>query len=191
MGVARRRQQRLGFRHVMGIDAREIHIGGIARRKMAADRRAIPVHGAVDDGAAIQGVGNRSTHQEIAERRHAVIQRQHRLHLGGTGKYREAWIGRKLRKAFRGRIVGKCIHIARHQSGIGRGGIRDEFEGNFRQFGGPAPIVRVTDQGDGVATAPLGKSKRTGSDRSDRVGLGRLRRHHDERPPGERLQQTS
>ncbi len=61
--IARSRQQYPGFRHVVRIDAREIQVGRVARREMAADRRAISVHGAVDDGAPIERVGNRPAHR--------------------------------------------------------------------------------------------------------------------------------
>ena len=76
-------------------------------------------------------VGNRAAHQQIAERRNAFIERQHGLHLGGSGEHLEARIGGELRKTLRRRIVGKCIDIARHQRGISRGRIGDEFEGDL------------------------------------------------------------
>jgi len=41
---------------------------------MTADRRAVAIHGAVDDGVAVQSVGDGSAHQDIAQRRNALIQ---------------------------------------------------------------------------------------------------------------------
>src|SRR3546814_20848494 len=48
VGVAGLRQQRVGLPRIIGIVVRKIDISRMQRREMAADRRAVAEHGAVD-----------------------------------------------------------------------------------------------------------------------------------------------
>ena len=78
-------------------------------------------------------------------------------HFGGADEHREARIGGELRKAFRRRIVVEHIDIARHQRRVSRARIGDEFEGDFIQCRGPAPVVGIARQRERIAAPPLAR----------------------------------
>ena len=145
--------------------SRQIDIGRIVRREVAADRRTVAEHRTIDDGAAIQRIGDRSPHQYVMQRPNALIQRQYGLHLRGAGKDAEAGIGGKLGEAFRSRIVGERIDITRHQRRKGGSRIRDEFEGHLLERSCAVLMVGVAFERDRIAAPPSQESKWPRADR--------------------------
>ena len=69
--------------------------------------------------------------------------------------------------------------------------IGDEFEGGLIQGRGRAPVIRVSNQRERIAAPPFGKSKRPGAHGMPGIVRRRTRRHHDQRPPRQGLQQTA
>ncbi len=152
---------------------------------MAADRRAVAEHRAVDHRLAVDGMGHRPAHTDVVEGRPRVVHREDRLALGRADDDLEPRIGGELREVLRGRVIREGVEIARHHRREGGRGIRDELEGDLLERGLLALVVLVAHQFDPVALQPVGEPERPGADRVGGIGL-RARRRDDHRiAPGE------
>ena len=182
-GGGRSRLGHLGFleqvprlRRVVGIHAGQIDIAGVGRRKMAADRRSVAKHGAVDDRLAVDGIGHRLADLEVVERLAAVVHGENGLALGRADHDREFRIVLELGQRFRRREIGEGIDVAGLHRRKGRGRIGDELERRLLQRHRRAPVVGVPRKLDVVALDPFDELERPGADRVGGVVVGALRR---------------
>src|SRR5262249_19154653 len=148
-------------------------------------------HRTVDDGVAVERIGNRAAHAHIVEGFDALVQRQDGLHLAAAVEDDKARVARELGETLRRWIVRERIHVARHQRGERGARFGDELERNLLDAGGLAAVVGVAYQGERVAAPPALKAKWPRADRMRGIASSRLRRNHDEGTERQSLQQAA
>ncbi|MNI22753.1 hypothetical protein D3C73_763160 [compost metagenome] len=156
---------------------------------MAADRLAETEHGALDQGVAVDGVGQGAAHPHVVERRLGVVDAQDDLAFRGADDDAEARVALELGDVLGRGIVGEGVHVAGADGGEGGGRVADEAEDDGVQARGRAPIAVAADQGQLAAALPALQLEGTGADRGDGVGRGARGRDHDRVAPGQDIGQ--
>ncbi len=182
-------QQGARFRRVVGRQSGQVDIARRLTRIVAADGLAEAEHGALDQGVAVDGVGQGAAHPHVVERRLGVVDAQDDLAFRGADDDAEARVALELGHVLGRGIVGEGVHVAGADGGEGGGRVADEAEDDGVQARGRAPIAVAADQGQLAAALPVLQLERAGADRRDGVGGRAARRNHHRVAPGQDIGQ--
>ncbi len=142
---------------------------------MAADRRAEPVHRAVDDRLAVDRIGDRLAHLQLVERLPLVVHGEDRLALGAADQHLEPRIALELAERLHIGETRERVDVAGEHRRDRRRGIGDEAEcrmrdRDMRRVAIAVPFV----EGDRRALRPGGELVRPGADRIGGLAGGAL-----------------
>ncbi len=189
VGIARLGQQGARLGGIVRIEAGQVDIARRLTRIVAADGLAEAEHGALDQGVAVDGVGQGAAHPHVVERRLGVVDAQDDLALGGADDDAEARVALELGDILGRGIVGEGVHVAGADGGEGGGRVADEAEDDGVQTGRRTPVAVAADQGQLAAALPVLQLERAGADRRDGVGGRAARRNHHRVAPGQDIGQ--
>src|SRR5712692_5326485 len=154
-------QELPGLAKVVGHGSGEIHEVRVQRVDVGAEDAPHAEHGAVQDLALVEGVGQGATHPDVRERLLAVVHGQDHVVGGAALDHREPWVTAKLGDVLGAEAEERGVDVARLQRGLSGVGIGDEAESDALQLGQALDVVvRVPGQRDAVAAHPVAEPER-------------------------------
>ena len=127
-------QQSAGFVRVIGRDAGQVHIARIGGGKVAANGHGLAVQHAVDEGLAVNGMGQSAAHAHIIKGLALVVDGHDALARRRAHGDRKTSIGLELLDALLRQVAGETVHITRQQGGNLSGWVADEAEGDLLEL---------------------------------------------------------
>ncbi len=159
-GIASLRQQLLRPCRIIGIQTGQIFVRDVLRRKVAADGLAVTVHGALDDGVAVDRHGQGLAHAQVVQRLDTVVHGQDDLALGRTDDDVETLV--LLQQGMdsgAGKSVKSCTSPA-CMAASAAVWIGDEPEDDGVEMDRTAPVAVKAFQGHAVAALPTDELQR-------------------------------
>src|SRR5712692_5582322 len=140
-GVSGLGQELLGLARVVGHGSGEIHEVRVQRVDVGAEDAPHAEHGAVQDLALVEGVGDGAAHADVRERLLRVVHGQDHVVGGAALDHREPRVLPELRDVLGAEAEERGVDVARLECGLGGIRISNEAEGDTLELGQALDVV--------------------------------------------------